>query len=161
LLETIKETRNLMSELSSPSMNEIGLSAAISEWLEENIENRYNLKTQFIDNMDNLDMELLEENVQVILFRNIRELLANTVKHAQARNVSVTMQTEDNLLKISVKDDGIGFDSEVTTEKNGQNRCFGLFSVEERMSDAGGSLKIFSGSGLGCTAILTVPVRTV
>ena len=49
LQQTLQDTRHLMSDLSSPSMIEIGLSAAISEWLEEKIGKRYGLKTEFVD----------------------------------------------------------------------------------------------------------------
>jgi PAS domain S-box-containing protein len=158
LQQTLQDTRQLMSDLSSPSMIEIGLSAAISEWLEEQVAERYNLKTEFIDDIDDHRQNILEDNVRAILFRNVRELLTNVIKHARAKKVSVWLQEEVNLLKIMVKDDGIGFDPAAVNVKNGQDRGFGLFSIEERMSDMGGTFEIFSKPGQGCKAILMMPV---
>ncbi len=157
LQQTLQDTRHLMSDLSSPSMIEIGLSAAISEWLEEQVAERHDLKTEFIDDISEHRQNILEDNVRAILFRNVRELLTNVIKHARAKKVSVWLQEEVNLLKIMVKDDGIGFDPAAVNVKNGQDRGFGLFSIEERMSDMGGTFEIFSEPGQGCKAILMVP----
>jgi PAS domain S-box-containing protein len=160
LLLTLQGTRNLMSDLSSSSMDKIGLSAAISEWLENNIENKHNLKTEFIDKMTDDEQDILEDNLQVILFRNVRELVTNTVKHARAKTVSVCIHMDGSFIKIGVTDDGIGFDPDASLE-NGINSGYGLFSIEERMSDVNGTFKIVSAPRKGCSAVLTVPVRNV
>jgi PAS domain S-box-containing protein len=159
LRETVNDTRNLVFDLSSPVMHEIGLGAAISEWLEEQIENRYGIKTEFFNNIDPIYKKTLDDDVRAILFRNVRELLANVVKHAQANQVSVSMDHADNVLKIVVRDDGIGFDYSPESQTVKPKGGFGLFSIEERMTDIGGSLEIESESGKGCKAILTVPVE--
>ena len=158
LLETLEDTQQLMFELSPPSMNEIGLSAAISEWLEEQIGNRHGLKTEFIDNIIDNRREILDPNVRAILFRNVRELLVNVVKHARANKVSVRLEDKNSSIKIIVEDDGIGFDPRAAIHAGSKMGGFGLFSIEERMADLGGNLKIVSEPGKGCTAILTVPL---
>ncbi|RLC12804.1 MAG: hypothetical protein DRI24_16920, partial [Deltaproteobacteria bacterium] len=160
LREAVHDTRHLMFELSSPTMHSIGLRAAISEWLEEEMGKRYNLKTKFIDNIDEGQTKVLDENVRAILFRNVRELLVNVVKHAQASQVSILMEHTNDALKIVVQDDGIGFDSRELSQTGGITGGFGLFSIEERMSDLGGVLEIESQPGKGCKAILTVPLRS-
>jgi len=68
LLKALQDTRSLIFKLSSPSMNEIGLAAAISEWLEEQVEKRHNLKTELIDDIcdghrKNLDVEKIIEKI--------------------------------------------------------------------------------------------------
>jgi signal transduction histidine kinase len=137
-------------------MNEIGLTAAISEWLEEQIGKRHGLETELIDNGRK---EPLDDDTRAILFRNVRELLANVVKHAEAKKVSVCLEDGYDSLSIVVKDDGIGFNrseiSNAVTLKGG----YGLFSIKERMADLGGSLEIVSEPGKGCTAILTAPTK--
>jgi PAS domain S-box-containing protein len=158
LQQTLQDTRHLMSDLSSPLMMEIGLSAAISEWLDKQVAQQHNLKTEFIDDMDEHRQNILESDVRVILFRHVRELLINVIKHARAKKVSVRIQEEDNLMKIFVKDDGIGFDPDAANTKNGQDSGFGLFSIKERMSDMGGTFEIISEPGEGCKAILMVPL---
>ena len=160
LLHTIQDTKNLTFELSAPSMNEIGLGAAISEWLEEYIGRRYGLKTEFIDEIEDSLRKTLDDNVRAILFRNIRELLTNVIKHAHANQVRVSMAHADAFLKIVVQDDGIGFGYSSEFQRVKSEGGFGLFSIQERMADVGGTLEIVSKPGKGCKAILTVPLIT-
>lgn len=159
--QSLQDTRHLMSDLSSSLMNEIGLSAAISGLLEETIAKQHNLKTEFTDDLDDHRREILDDNVRTVLFRNVRELVTNVVKHARAKNVSVRILEEDSRVKIIVKDDGIGFDPDDATSIKRQDSEFGLFSIEERMSDMGGAFEIVSEPDKGCEAILTLPVRIV
>jgi signal transduction histidine kinase len=88
-------------------MNELGLAAAISEWLEEKIGKRHDLKTEYIDDGQR---KPINDEERAILFRNVRELFTNVVKHARANQVSVLIEYADASLKIVVQDDGIGFD---------------------------------------------------
>ncbi len=159
LLKALQDTRSLIFELSSPSMNEIGLAAAISEWLEEQIAKRYDLEIEFIENIGDDHRNTLDENVRALLFRNVQELLANVVKHARANKVLVYITEDDARVKIVVEDDGVGFDPDTGATKNKQNDCFGLFSIRERMTGLGGSFDIQSEPGKGCRVVLTVPVE--
>jgi PAS domain S-box-containing protein len=157
LLKTLEDTQLLMLELSSPATDEIGLSSAISEWLEMQIGNRYSLKTEFIDNLPDSRRKTLDSNMRAILFRNVRELLVNVVKHARANKVSVRLEDRNKIMRIIVEDDGIGFEPRAVTQTGSKIGGFGLFSIEELMADLGGNLKIVSRPGKGCTAILSAP----
>ena len=59
---------------------------------------------------------------------------------------------------ITVQDNGIGFVFNRATDMVMSREGFGLFSIQERIADIGGSLNIESGSGKGCKATLTVPL---
>ena len=61
-------------------------------------------------------------------------------------------------MKVSVQDDGVGFDPLATFQNGKQQGGFGLFSIQERMSDLGRALEIDSDPGKGCMAVLTVPL---
>ena len=98
-----------------------------------------------------------DPNVRAILFRNVRELLVNVVKHARANNVSVRLEDKNSSIKIIVEDDGIGFDPRAAIRASGKIGGFGLFSIKERIADLGGNLKIVSEPGRGCTVILSAP----
>ncbi|CAB5163393.1 diguanylate cyclase/phosphodiesterase (GGDEF & EAL domains) with PAS/PAC sensor(s) [Olavius algarvensis associated proteobacterium Delta 3] len=155
LRQTIRETRDLIFDLSPPQLNEIGLSAAISEWLEEHLEKRYDIRTEFVANGSEIQ---LDEKLRSILFRNIRELVTNAIKHSQAERVNINMnQTEDHVT-ISITDDGTGFNAELKAPSLNAEGGFGLFSVRERMADMGGSLEIVSEPGQGTEAILYLPL---
>jgi signal transduction histidine kinase len=157
LLESLEDTQKLMLELSSPAMHLSGLSSAISEWLESQIENRHSLKTEVSDNISHNRQKTLDPNVRTILFRNVRELLVNVVKHARANKVSVRLEDKNTSLRVIVEDDGIGFDPRAVIHAGSKTGGFGLFSIEELMADLGGDLKIVSEPGKGCTAILSAP----
>ncbi len=157
LLETNQVARNLVFDLSSPSLNEIGLSAAVSEFLSEQMDKRYGLETEFIDEIEDRHKKVLDNDVRAILFRNVRELLTNVIKHAKAKSVSVRMERVADRVKIVIEDDGVGFDTNKELRLVTPESGFGLFSVKERMADLGGFLEVFSEPRKGCKAVLTMP----
>jgi len=155
LLHAAQATRHLTFDLSSPSMNEIGLAAAISEWLQEQVQKRHGLDTHFEDCGHKFP---LSDDLRAVLFRNVRELLTNTVKHAQATRVSVAIEDAGTHAKIIVADDGVGFTRPSPEQASRADRGFGLFSIQERMTDLGGSFEITSEPGKGTVATLIVPL---
>lgn len=155
LRQAIQETRSIMYDISSPMISELGLSAAISEWLEVNIGEQYGLRTLFGD--DGADKPL-SDDTSSLLFRHVRELLVNVVKHANASQVSVKITRHDNTIQILVEDDGKGLNKQQTAEHK-QSRGFGLFSIEERMRDLGGSLLLENLPGKGVRAVITAPLE--
>jgi len=157
ILESLRDTKLLMLELSSSSMHEIGLSSAISEWLEIQIGKRHGLQTEFIDHLPESRRKKLDVKVRTLLFRNVRELLVNVVKHARANKVCVRLEDRSPSIRIIVEDDGIGFEPNPVNHARSEMGGFGIFSIEELMADLGGSLKIVSKPGKGCTAILSAP----
>jgi signal transduction histidine kinase len=154
--ESLQQIRYAIAELGPLSVEDFGLSGAIAEWLEEQTGKQHGLTTEFIDDSGQMD---LRDDTRVALFRNVRELLANVVKHAEATTVTVQMTTEHGHLRIVVKDDGVGFDPEAVLETPGSGTGYGLFSVRERMTDMGGYLEVESAPGKSCTAVLIMPLE--
>jgi signal transduction histidine kinase len=154
LKDSLQQIRELVLDLSSPALEEIGLAAATSEWLEDHLRHRHGLQTSFTNRCGDFK---LEDDVLSVLFRNTRELLTNVVKHARATRVSVRFDCIDDVLRITVADDGRGFAASGTERKPNDKGGFGLFSIRERMADLGGGLEIESVPGMGCTARLTLP----
>jgi PAS domain S-box-containing protein len=155
LHQTVQETRGLIYDLSPPQLNELGLSAAISEWLEEQVEKRYALKAECIVSGSE---EPMDDDVSVILFRSVRELVTNVIKHARATRVNIRVNQDHDRVKVIVRDDGAGFDADAISQSIKTEGGFGLFSIKERMADLGGSLEIVSEPGKGTEAILAVPL---
>ena len=156
LREAIKDTRSIMSDLSSPTLNELGLSAAIADWLKEKIGDRHGLQTCFEDDGE---PKPLNDDTSAIAFRSVRELLMNVIKHASASLVTVSIRKEGHMLKIIVADDGVGMPASIEREHKSDVRGFGLFSIMERMNDLDGSLSIESPPGQGVRAILAIPLE--
>jgi signal transduction histidine kinase len=99
---------------------------------------------------------LTDAEVETIIFRSVRELLANVLKYAQATSVRIWLECTDDALRIGVSDDGVGFDSSQERVPEG-NGGFGLFSIREALAHIGGHLEVQSSPGKGTTCILNVP----
>jgi signal transduction histidine kinase len=155
LKDSLQQIRQVLLDLSSPALNEIGLAAALSEWLEEQAGRRHGLQTSFSNDCGDTQVSA---DTLAMLFRNARELIMNTIKHAEASRISVCLSCADQVLHIEIKDDGKGFSPGKQLKHPGTEGGFGLFSVYERMAAMGGSLEIKSSPGQGCTAILKMPM---
>ena len=160
LLQVLEDNQLLMLELGSPGLHGTGLPSAISDWLDGQIANHHNLRTQVIDNLPDGRLKTLGPDVGAILYRNVRELVVNVVKHAQAKRVTVRLEERDANVRIVVEDDGVGFDYGAARIMGNKTGGFGLFSIEELVADLGGNLKIVSKPGKGCSAILSMPLDT-
>jgi signal transduction histidine kinase len=155
ILGSIQDIKFLASNLSSPLLKEIGLAAATSNWLEEQVYQKHGIRTEFIDKSEAF---FFDDNLKTILFRNVRELLTNVIKHAKADKVTVTLETMARVFTISIEDDGIGVKSGAESMMVSCKTGFGLFSIRERMEDFGGALEIISRPGNGYRAILSIPL---
>jgi len=85
-------------------------------------------------------------------------LLINIAKHADAQNVSVTIDRMDNKARIRVVDDGRGFDVSAMDYMTGEQQGFGIFSIRERLMNVGGSFHIASEPGKGTEVVLIAPL---
>jgi signal transduction histidine kinase len=123
--------------------------------LTEQIEQKHGIDTEFTDDGQ---AKPLEKDIQALLFRSVRELLVNVVKHSKAKRVEVSIYREEDQILIRLEDDGIGFapDKVVICKDTGG---FGLFSIRERLSQMGGSLEIDSRPGQGCRSVLRAPLQ--
>jgi len=133
LSSTIESTRSLAFELSPSVLYELGFEAAI-EWLVRQTRERDNLNISFENDHQ---PKPLSENVRVILFQGVRELLINVIKHANAQNIKVAAKKVDGKIKVSVEDDGIGFDAAQTQQRDYKSSGFCLFSIQERLGYIG------------------------
>jgi signal transduction histidine kinase len=156
LSQTITDMRSLIFDLSSPILHELGLAKAIMERLIEQIEKKHKIQTEFED--DGLPKPL-DDDVQAILFRNVRELLINVVKHAKASIIKVSIRRANNQIQVIVEDDGIGFNvQEIIKTATGMGG-FGLFSIQEGLDHLGGHIDIESEPGHGCKVTMTAPLK--
>lgn len=149
------DVRSLMVELSPPILYDIGLSAALN-WLTEQFQEKYQLETVFSGGNHNVN---LNDDLKILLFRSVRELLFNIVKHARATTASVNMAVENMNIIIDVQDDGVGFDVGAFDERSDKVYSFGLFSVRERLLAIGGQLILESEIGRGVKATITAPIK--
>lgn len=155
--KTIESVRGLIFDLSSPTLYKFGLEAAIKELLEERVKAQHNIDCTF---RDDGAAKPLAEDVRVVLFQSVRELLFNIIKHAQARAVTVDIGRLDDSIRITVTDDGIGFDMEEALAGPSRRHGFGLFHIRERLDFIGGRLDMESQPGYGSRFTLLAPLET-
>ena len=92
----------------------------------------------------------LPEDQAVLLFQSVRELLINVRKHAGTHQAAMTIEREQDDLRITVRDEGAGMDitgGTPTNQPSATSSKFGLFSIRERMLAIGGRLEIESSPG--------------
>jgi signal transduction histidine kinase len=156
ILDEIKRKVNTLTyELSPPILRQMGLWTAL-EWLIGNLKQRYDLRVRMKGAGSDFP---LDENVALVLFWSVREVLINVAKHAETNFATLTVQASNPSLKVVIKDLGRGFDPDAPSLLVREGH-FGLFSVRERLQYIGGSVKIRSAKGKGTTVSLTVPCKT-
>lgn len=157
LSKSVEISRTLTSELSPPILYEGGLIPAL-EWLSRWMQEKHGLQIQ-------LDFSRSETNsdpddIKVLLFEAVRELLLNVVKHAGVSKAFVSLQDSPGQIQVTVRDDGRGFDPTDVTRR-GFSGGHGIFGIRERIESFGGSLQIQSRIGNGSSFLLSVPVHPV
>ncbi|MCX5683696.1 MAG: sensor histidine kinase, partial [Planctomycetota bacterium] len=151
----ILSTRSLLFELSPPPLYELGLEAAV-EWLAEKTQAEHKLAVAVEDDRQ---PKPLGEEIRGILFRAVRELLHNTVKHANARKVGIAIRRDGPFIRVEVADDGAGVNLERARPPGDASGGFGLFQIRERLDYFGGRMEIHSGRERGTRVVLLAPLQ--
>jgi signal transduction histidine kinase len=151
LVQVLDASRLLTVELCPPVLREAGFSAALG-WLARQIEETHGLHVR-VDADPAADPQA--EDVCVLLFEAVRELLFNTVKHAGVDHAQVTVtRDERDSIRVVVADEGQGFDSQCLSRLPGSRGGFGLFTLRERLASLGGRLEIDTSPGAGTRTVI-------
>ncbi len=159
LSDALTYSRTLVAELCPPVLRDQGLTASLT-WLAEYMMTKH-AHTVTVQVPNDQGLNLPEDQV-VLLFQSVRELLINSAKHAGTGQATLTMDARMDELRITVKDEGKGFDCTAATEaglpSGEMSSKFGLYSIQERMRALGGSLEIHSAPEKGTSASLVLPL---
>ncbi len=154
LEEGITNLRALITDLRPASLDELGAAAAIQALCE-----RAERQGMTIDVSIDLAYEQGRASerhlpeVETAMYRIVQEALSNAVKHGNAKRAVVEVHEDETDVRLSVRDDGSGFD---TTE---QTEGFGLMGMHERVQLLDGSLQVDSQPGAGATVQASFPIR--
>lgn len=156
LTKSIQISRSLSAELSPPVLHKHGLTAAL-EWLARWMKQNYQLTVQL---QITAQIQVPNEQIMVLLFQSVRELLFNVVKHARVNTATLRMmRNETDHLHIVVSDRGAGFDPSTLREGLEPDAGFGLLTVRDRLTMLGGHLEVNSTPGGGTTITLIAPLE--
>src|SRR5215813_11973454 len=148
-----KEVHRLSWELRPTALDDLGLEAAIANYLERWGE-RFNLSVDFAGNLRG---RRLPAPVEITLYRALQEAMTNIAKHAHAQRISVVLEAEIGEIRLIVEDDGIGFARESTAAPVEPTGGFGLLGIRERLALVGGSFHIEPASDHGTALFCRIP----
>ncbi|MBE0009117.1 sensor histidine kinase [Arthrobacter sp. AET 35A] len=147
LQENVRTLRAMTSELYPPDVDKLGLPEALSRLAAAMKDHGITVALQIPESCD------IDRDQAVMLYRVAREVLMNTVKHAQANTVHLSLLRQDDSTVMTIRDDGRGFNPEASSGEG----HFGLRLMRDTIREAGGSLEVVSGGtgGTSVTATLT------
>jgi signal transduction histidine kinase len=154
-LELVKQVarhvHDVMADLRSPVLDDYGLVAALN-WYCAQFTTRTGIKVTVRGDEGAPRLALSSESA---LLRIAQEALTNVAKHAQASQVTVTVEQENGQMRLTIADDGIGFDpANLTTPSEGQG--WGVISMTERAEAIGGQCLIKTRPQQGTQVIVEV-----
>ena len=146
---TIRSVRQIINDL-RPNVLDLGLSAAV-DWQVADFARRTGIECELVDD----DGEhRIDDGCATAFFRILQESLNNVARHARATKVSIALHQQDDMLTMTIRDNGIG----MQPGSRNRNGSFGLVGIEERVGILGGSFSISSGLDSGTTIVVTIPV---
>jgi signal transduction histidine kinase len=156
-LKALEALRATAQGLRPRIIDDLGLVAAL-EWIAEELERDQGIPTRV--ETRNLERKQTPET-EIVLFRIAQEALNNVRKHAQASSVTIRVEGSNNQIKMTITDDGQGFNVPVKIDGMVSAGRLGLMGMYERARLLNGSLKIKSAPGKGTeiSVILPLPVQ--
>jgi signal transduction histidine kinase len=148
----IDSSSALVFDLSPPILYDLGLEKAVA-WLADDVRTRHGMTIEVADDGTH---KPLDEAAKAIVFRAIRELVMNVLKHAKVAAAKVSLQRVGNQYHIDVLDSGVGFDPSAQTAPT----SFGLLSVHEQVARLGGTMKLESAPQQGTRISLAIPLAS-
>ncbi len=155
LLRDVQErTRSMIADLSPPGLYDLGLEPAL-QWLAVYARQHDGLQVE-------LETKLREDAIpiemRVLVFKLVRELLRNVVKHAGVSAALVQVRGDRNSVTVEVRDEGKGFEWKPDFFA-ARARGFGLWSIAERVREAGGEFTVDTAPGRGAHVKFSVPLN--
>ncbi len=141
----------LAADLRPPSLDPLGLEAALREYLRSAGSN-LGLTVRF--KARGFGSERLPAAVETALYRVVQEALTNVTRHARATRVDVLAECRGDRVVVMVEDDGAGFEPDRVQRRE----HFGLLGIKERAEALGGSMTVESAPGAGTTIVVEVPI---
>lgn len=154
--EALRLVRDLSVDLRPPILDDLGLTTAL-RWYVDRYTKRTGLNVEVLIDLPNENDRFSRER-ETACFRIAQEALTNVVRHAKASQVVVRLTRRSEMLVLSVKDDGVGFEAECLRKRAAHVTTLGLISMQERAHAAGGHIEIDSAPGGGTEVRFSLPL---
>ncbi len=154
--EALRLVRDLSVDLRPPILDDLGLTTAL-RWYVDRYTKRTGLNVDVVIDLPD-ENERFSRELETACFRIAQEALTNVIRHAKATQVLVRLTRDGNVLVLTVKDDGVGFDVERLRKRAPRAATLGLISMQERAHAAGGIIDIYSGPSGGTEIRFSSPL---
>ena len=151
--DAVTKLRGISRNLSPENLQMFGLISTLEQQIHY-LEEIHPLKIHLNHNLED---ERLPPEVEIQFYRILQELLNNTIKHAQAQNVSINLTLQATKAEAEYKDDGVGFDM----EKANQGKSLGLTSLASRIQILKGEYQVESFPNEGVRVKIDVPLTQI
>lgn len=157
-IDNLGEARRVIHELAPAAVEERGLADALRRLAESEL-GRHGIRAEVHDTVDPASASVDAPNMteQTALYRVAQGALANVRQHSGATQASIELTVGANETRLTVADNGDGFDAGDGARRPGGNDSFGLTAIHERIEQLGGSVEIVSSPGTGARLTVTLP----
>jgi two-component system sensor histidine kinase DegS len=149
---TFQKVRNFIFELRPMMLDDLGLSPTIKRYADTFKEQTGMEVTVTVTGQE----RRLESYMEVMIFRALQELLGNAARHSQASVVKALIDMSENLVKVTVDDNGKGFNPEALKQGN----SLGLNLIRDRVEMLGGTFELDSTIGRGTKVVFSIPAKS-
>jgi two-component system, NarL family, sensor kinase len=146
---TLQEARAAISGLRPPVLDDLGLAGGLASLARSIPEPHIDV---------DLAQDRLPDHIELALYRIAQECLQNVVKHARAARAKLTFSVHDDIARLEIVDDGVGFDTFENPLGSDEMGGYGLLSMAERAEIVGGRLHIRSRPDAGTAVTATIPL---
>jgi len=151
--DAFQKVRDFIFELRPMMLDDLGLAPTIKRYVDA-LKGQHG--TEITLTVSGIERRL-ESYIEVMVFRAIQELLNNALRHSQATQIKVQLDTGDTNIKVAVEDNGKGFDVGVLEERG----SVGIKLVKERVEKLGGYLDVDSAQGRGTRVSFQIPAPNI
>jgi signal transduction histidine kinase len=141
----MEELHGVVFALRPPDLDDIGVLAAIERYIAQIQRSGLNVRLEAAE-----DPPALTPEVRLAIYRIVQEALHNALRHAAADEAVVSFETSDDTLRVTIRDNGAGFNPEIATRQT----ALGLLSMRERAAAIGATFSVTSSPGDGTTVMI-------
>lgn len=152
LLQSMEDLRRLSMNLRPSVLDSFGLISGIRWMATNNSRNGCRIRTRVRG-----ETQKMSSLAEITVFRVVQEAITNILRHADARNATVTLEFERDQLMLAIEDDGAGFKPPEKLSQYAEKGRLGVIGMQQRILSAGGTMQLESAPGQGTKVVATIP----
>src|SRR6185437_9458077 len=152
--QALDEVRQITRGLRPYQLNRLGLTQAIRASLNQVSSDSQIVFANRVEDVDNI----FDEDSEIHVYRIVQEAVNNVIKHSAANEAAVVIKSRNNIVSLSIRDNGRGFDMSRVSASEPNGLGYGLSGINERVRILGGTLTVDSRAGRGTNLTIEIPV---